>query len=61
MTITKTKPVWEVGDAFVVGAVRWGITAINTKTKAVQAKALSTTNHGMTWTTTLDKLPEKTA
>lgn len=56
---TKTKPQWEVGDAFIVGTVRWAITALNTKTKAVQAKALSTTNHGMTWTTTLDKLPRK--
>ncbi|MDR6691370.1 hypothetical protein J2X55_002282 [Microbacterium sp. 1154] len=56
-----TKPRWEVGDAFVVGSVRWAITALNNKTKAVHAKALSTTNHGMRWTTTLDKLPEKTA
>ena len=56
---TNTKPRWEVGDAFVVGAVRWAITALNAKTKAVQAKALSTTNHGMRWTTTLDNLPRK--
>lgn len=54
-------PPWEVGDALTVNGTRWGITALNAKTKAVQLKALSTTNHGMTWTTTLDKLPEKTA
>lgn len=57
--MTKTKPQWEVGDAFVVGNVRWSITALNTKTKAVQMKALSTTNHGMRWTTTLNEIPRK--
>lgn len=57
--MTKTKPQWEVGDALTVGANRWKITALNAKTEAVQLMALSTTNHGMTWTTTLNKLPRK--
>jgi len=58
---TKTKPRWEVGDALTVGGNRWKITALNAKTKAVQLMALSTTNHGMTWTTTLNNLPRKAA
>lgn len=60
MTV-KTKPVWAVGDALVSGATRWRITALNAKTKAVQLEALSTTNHGMRWTTTLNNLPRKAA
>lgn len=61
MTVTKPKPVWEVGDALVVGGTRWKIVALNAKTKAVQLEALSSTNHGMRWTTTLNNLPRKAA
>ncbi len=57
---TKTVP-WEVGDALAVGGTRWKITALNAKTRAVQLEALSTTNHGMRWTTTLNNLPRKAA
>lgn len=60
MTV-KTKPVWAVGDALVSGSTRWKITALNARTKAVQLEALSTTNHGMRWTTTLNNLPRKAA
>lgn len=41
---TQTIP-WEVGDALTVGGIRWKITALNAKTRAVQLEALSTTNH----------------
>ncbi|KEP73953.1 hypothetical protein HR12_27275 [Microbacterium sp. SUBG005] len=56
----KTVP-WEMGDALAVGGTRWKIVALNSRTRAVQLEALSTTNHGMRWTTKLSKLPRKAA
>lgn len=60
--MTKPKPIvkpWVVGDALVVDGTRWGITSI--VGDDVKLKALSTTNHGMAWNTTLNNLPRKAA
>lgn len=65
--MTKKKPIvkpWVVGDALVVDGIRWGITILIEERDHVELKALSTTNHGMGWTTTLtrlNKLPRKAA
>lgn len=58
MTKTKPKP-WVVGDALVVNGTRWGIDVLIGD--HVELKALSTTNHGVRWTTTLNNLPRKAA
>ena len=57
----KPKPKWEVGDVVIVGTRRWVIRAINAHTRRVFLVAANTVNHAMTWTTILNKLPEKTA
>lgn len=54
-------PRWAVGDALTADGKRWMIRALNAKTGAVYLVAANTTNHGIGWATTLDKLPEKTA
>lgn len=50
---------WQVGDTLAVGKTRWQIRALNRKTKQVVLDALNTTNHAMSWSTHLDKLPRK--
>lgn len=51
---------WEVGDVVVIGARRWIIRAINEHTRRVLLVAANTLNHGLAWSTILNKLPEKT-
>jgi hypothetical protein len=55
----KPKPQWLGGDIVTVGNRRWIIRTINRATREVVLEASNTLNHGMQWTTTLDKLPEK--
>lgn len=52
---------WEVGASVTVGATRWVFRAIDHVSGAVVLEAMNTTNHGEWWSTTLDKLPERTS
>ncbi|KQM38410.1 hypothetical protein [Microbacterium sp. Leaf203] len=58
--MTKTKPTvkpWVVGDAPVVDGIRWRIEQIDKKAfPQVVMRALSTTNHGIQWSTDIDTL-----
>lgn len=45
-----------VGDTLTVNGTRWVIRSLNRKTGAVFLVASNTTNHAMSWTTTLDKI-----
>ena len=52
---------WELDDVVVVNGRRWMIRSLNRDTGRVYLTAANTTNHGMGWSTTLDRLPEKQA
>ncbi|WP_396645412.1 hypothetical protein [Microbacterium sp.] len=50
---------WKQGDAFNIGRTRWLIYHLAAD-GAVVLHSSSTVNHLVVWTTTLDRLPERT-
>lgn len=57
--LTPTAPAWQVGDAFTLDGTRWAIRDITASTGQVRLEAMSTTNHGIWWTTDITNLPRK--
>lgn len=52
---------WEVGDIVTTGSTRWRIRSMNRSSGRVVLEAMNTTNHEGWWSTTLGKLPRRTA
>lgn len=53
-----TDDVWRVDDVVIIGGTRWVFREVSA-TGRVKLEAANKTNYGLTWTTTLDKLPTK--